>query len=284
MRLSSIQLQAFVEVARTGGISRAAEALHVTQSALSQRIQNLEEELGVTLFLRNRAGTRLTPAGETLLRHCRTQEAMETELLHALRGGDTVVGEIRIGAFSTVLRSVVLPALAGVVAAHRSLRVEAVSRELRDLPELLRSGEIDYALLDHAMKRPGICAALLGYEENVLVADEGGKSPTDVYLDHDGEDTMTERYLRRQGERAVTSSRLFLDEIYAILDGVALGWGRAVVPRHLLRGRSDIVVIPGGKPLVTPVVLHYAEQPCYPKVHALVVETLMKNAPELLTS
>src|SRR5438067_13843673 len=57
------QVQAFIEVARTGNVSRAAEALYVTQPALTARIQALEKELGEALFVRTGRGVRLTDAG-----------------------------------------------------------------------------------------------------------------------------------------------------------------------------------------------------------------------------
>ncbi len=63
------QLTAFQAVARTGNLTRAAEGLHLSQSALSTQIRNLEEELGVALFARQAKGMSLTRAGEALLPH-----------------------------------------------------------------------------------------------------------------------------------------------------------------------------------------------------------------------
>ena len=61
------QVQAFIEVARTGNVSRSAEFLYVTQPALTARIQALEKELGETLFVRTGRGVRLTDAGRVFL-------------------------------------------------------------------------------------------------------------------------------------------------------------------------------------------------------------------------
>src|SRR5260370_2825810 len=61
------QVQAFLEVARTGNVSRAAEALYVTQPALTARIQALEKELGEALFVRTGRGVRLTDAGRVFV-------------------------------------------------------------------------------------------------------------------------------------------------------------------------------------------------------------------------
>ena len=62
------QLDAFIRVAQLGSFSKAAEAFYVTPSAMIQQINNLESDLGVTLFLRSKKGVRLTPAGEYLFK------------------------------------------------------------------------------------------------------------------------------------------------------------------------------------------------------------------------
>ena len=112
MNLSSLGLSAFQVCAQVGHFTKAAEQLSITQSALSQRIKNLERELETTLLVRDRTGVRLTETGSTLLRYCRLREALEVEAISQLKGGskDELSGHIRIGGFSSVMRSVVLPA------------------------------------------------------------------------------------------------------------------------------------------------------------------------------
>lgn len=92
------QLTAFQTVARTGNLTRAAEALHLSQSALSTQIRNLEEELGVALFARQAKGMRLTRAGETLLPHAETVLEKTTELGRtAMSLREEVAGKLSIG-------------------------------------------------------------------------------------------------------------------------------------------------------------------------------------------
>src|SRR3954452_21561821 len=118
MPLPAHQLDAFHAVAATGSFSKAATRLHVTQPALSQRIQQLESELKKRLFVRSPAGVTLTDAGSRLLRYCQVQRALEAELLGDLTvdgqaGGELELsGTVRIAAFSSVARSCVLPAIA----------------------------------------------------------------------------------------------------------------------------------------------------------------------------
>ena len=63
------RLEAFVQVARTGSISKAAESLFVTQPAVTARLQTLERDLGTPLLVRSRHGSRLTEAGRAFLPH-----------------------------------------------------------------------------------------------------------------------------------------------------------------------------------------------------------------------
>jgi DNA-binding transcriptional LysR family regulator len=295
MGLAAHQLDAFHAVARSGSFSAAARALHVTQSALSQRVLNLEEELGAALFVRDPAGARLTAIGETLLRYCRTREALEAEFLTGLSAPATgqLAGVLRVAGFSTVIRSVVLPALSDLVVRNPHVQLEVMVKELRDLPNLLRTGGADLVLLDRELGQRDVRSHHLGFEENVLVeagaAPRGGKSaplaefsPDDVYLDHDADDPTTEEFWRLQTRRPTTFRRQFLDEVYGLLDGVRAGWGRAVVPRHLVRDEKAIRVVPGLKPLKVPVILHDARLPYYPKLHAAAVDALVKIAPRCL--
>src|SRR5712692_2087522 len=91
------QLRAFVEVADLGHFGHAAEHLHLTQHALTQRIQALERELGLQLLERNARGVRLAPSGEVLLPHARRLVQTEDQALSDLRAYlSGLIGRLRI--------------------------------------------------------------------------------------------------------------------------------------------------------------------------------------------
>ena len=287
MSLSSLHLDAFRQVARLLNFSRAAAELHITQSALTQRIQNFEEELGLTLFLRQARGVALTEAGERLLRYCQARTMLEDELLGDLNGdGDGLGGPLRLAGFSTVIRSVALTALAPLLRANPAVTPHFFVTETRCLADFLTRGEADFILSDHAPERAGIEGALLGHEVYVLAAsrdhDPGDAS---VYLDHDPEDLTTMRFLSAQDHNDAIRPpprRAYLDEIYGVIDGVALGLGRAVIPRHLALGDSRLQIIEGLKPLRSPVYLAYFKQPFYSRLQQAVVAELTNRVPALL--
>lgn len=284
MSLSSLGLDAFHGVARAKNFSAAAKNLHITQSALSQRILKLEDELRATLLIRDPKGVRLTEAGEHLLRYCQMRQSIEEVVWdHLLKkkqhAAASLAGTCRIGGYSTVIRSVVIPALGPCISSHPHSRVEIFTRETRDLAGLLRSGEVDLILADREYCLPGMVNEILGWEENVLVEPVRGEC-RDVFLDHDVDDTTTAEFLKMQPPklRRPKFERMFLDEIYTILDGVARGWGRAVVPRHLVGDSKLLRVVPGYRPLKIPVVLSFYEQLYYTPLFEEVTKSLRQNA------
>lgn len=102
------QLEVFLAVVRTGSFTKAGESLLASQSGVSHIIADLEEELGVTLFTRNRNGVRLTETGEQIAAHVR-ELVYQTEQIHqvAAEAKGVQSGTIRIGAFPSFSTKVI---------------------------------------------------------------------------------------------------------------------------------------------------------------------------------
>lgn len=278
MGLSSQNLEAFFHCAQEQNFTRAAEHLMISQSALSQRVLNLEAELETTLFIRSRTGVTLTPAGIELLNYYQAKESLEEEVLakikNPIRG--EVSGSLRIGGFSSIMRSAILPALAPLLCQHSGIRLTFLNREIKELPQLMRQGEIDFMIIYSKEHREGMEHELLGYEENVLVEKKGYSGPN-IYLDHDENDQITGEYLSRHSKSEKKYDRRFLDDVYGLIDGVRMGLGRAVIPRHLIANDKSLKIINPRKKLKIPVVLHYRQQPYYTILHQKVIEVLKDN-------
>jgi DNA-binding transcriptional LysR family regulator len=142
------RLRVLREVASHGSFSAAADALHFTQSAVSQQIAALEREAGTTIVERSARGVRLTEAGEILLRHtdvilARLDDA-EAELasLSGLRAG-----RLRLAAFPSAGSSIAPSAIARFRALHPNVELSMVPAEPPEGQEKLRAGEADIALL-----------------------------------------------------------------------------------------------------------------------------------------
>ncbi|MGE0633276.1 MAG: LysR family transcriptional regulator [Pseudobdellovibrionaceae bacterium] len=281
MSLSSLQLDAFVEVSKTQNFSVAASNLGLTQSALSQRILNLESDLQLTLFIREPRVARLTDAGEKLLRYVKQKNQLETEFLEGLKNSvqGELAGVLRFAGFSTITRSVLLPALERFISKNPRIQFDIQSKELRELPPMLLRGEVDYLLSTTPIQKQNVLSELIGHEENVLVHRKKGAFRKDVYLDHDSADTATEEFFRFQGKKIKNYQRSFLDDIYGILDGVKAGLGSAVVSRHLVDEDKEIEIVSGYKPLRVPIYLHFFEEPFYTQVQNQIMDHLRKQLP-----
>jgi DNA-binding transcriptional LysR family regulator len=275
--MNSDFLDAFYTCIQTGNFTKAAKRLSITQSALSQRIKNLEEDLATTLLIRDRAGLKLTESGEVLLRYCKKKLQAESELMTELKPGrdakkqSPLSGLIRIGGYSSVNRSKILPALSPLLKAYSELSIRMVTREVHELRPLLQSGEIDFMILDHEFKKDGVVSVKIGTEKNVLVQ-KRGYAGADIFLDHDEDDTTTLNYLKKKSSAGI--ERRYLDDIDGVIDGVILGLGRAVVPLHLIETIKNIEIVDEERFVKNEIYLHYYEQSFYSRLHEAVVSAI----------
>lgn len=167
------RLQAFVQVARTGAISRAAEALFVTQPALTARIQGLEGDLGTELFVRSRHGSRLTDAGRALLPHAeRALAALRQgrEAVEKVRTGEA--GSLTIGAAPAVSTYVLPAMLHRFQEGHAGVRLSVRSGHSEEVLEMVLREEVEIGLM-RPIQHPDVTATLLYEDELVLVVHRG---------------------------------------------------------------------------------------------------------------
>ncbi len=282
MKIQNTLLEAFSVLAKRLHFTNAAKELGITQSALSQRIAKLEDDLECALLIREFHDLKLTPSGEALFRYVSTHTRHEEEFLQTLkRSREEMSGVIKVGAFSSTLRSVVVPALAPFQRRHPLISIALSSYEVTDLPGVLSKGQVDLVLMDSELKKQGVESVRLGNEEYVAIQSTLHESPSDIYLDHSPEDTVTENFFRVQN-RKPAYRRKFLGDVYSIIDGVALGYGKAIMSRHLIQNDSRIQEIPGFKKFSRPLTLNYFKQPFYSKLQMAVMDEIMKGAPRFL--
>lgn len=276
MKLNSAQLEAFTIVARTLHFTKAAEVLNVTQSALSQRIAKLEEDIGTTLFIRNRGMIRLTEAGEFVLRYCQLNDYAESELLEKLKDSkDQLAGVLRVGGFSSINRSLVIPALKKIMNKNPRLSIQLMTQELQDLAQLLKSSEADYILTNKKSDSPDIESLFLGFEDNVLVKLK--KAPDkNIYLDHDEAHVTTKTYFSQNKLPFKPISMRYLDDVYGLIDGVKSGYGKAVLPLHLIENDSSLEVLNPKATLRISVYLQFFKLPYYRRIHGVLVDDIQK--------
>jgi DNA-binding transcriptional LysR family regulator len=285
MKLNNERLRAFYQAAIDRNFHRAADSLCITQSALSQRVMKLEQDIEATLFIRGNEGISLTSAGSVLFDYVRNLENLEQETLNRIAGhnDENGRGNLRIATYSSILRSAIMPALAKLITESKDLHVEFFSRELRDLPAMLKSGEVDFIILDHLIEKDKISSSFLGDEHLVHVRHHNHSAEDQVFLDHDVEDLTTFQFFRFQNHEPGQLRRRFYNDIYGIIDGVKLGAGQAIVSHHLITNEPDIIVVPYGKTMTHPVYLYFHENRYLTEFHKKVIETLKENTNTYLT-
>jgi DNA-binding transcriptional LysR family regulator len=167
------RIQAFVQVTHTGSISGAAEALLVSQPAITARIQQLERDVGTALFTRGRHGSRLTEAGRALLPHAE-------RALSALRLGadavDEVVsgtgGRLTIGAAPAVSTYVLPAMLHRFRDLHPRVQLSVRSGHSEDVLEMVVREEVQVGLM-RPIQHPDVTSSPLYEDELVLVVHRG---------------------------------------------------------------------------------------------------------------
>ncbi|MFI1605831.1 LysR family transcriptional regulator [Streptomyces griseofuscus] len=142
------RLRTLDALARHGSVSAAADALHVTTSAVSQQLGKLEREINQQLLAKNGRGVRLTDAGRLLSEHAArilSQVELAESDLEAHRG--QVVGELRLSAFPTAARGLFPVALRALRAEHPGLRVRSSELEPEQGIAAVVRGDLDLAVV-----------------------------------------------------------------------------------------------------------------------------------------
>ncbi|MBX9400518.1 LysR family transcriptional regulator [Lysobacter sp. BMK333-48F3] len=175
-------LRAFVAVVDTGGFTRAAQRLHLTQSAVSHQIRRLEAQVGRRLLVRSTRKLSLSEDGREFLRHAQ-QILQALDALSRRFDPSPVSGTVRFGAPENFMRER-LPQLLGRFAqAYPQVRLEVSVSANLDLPAMLDADELDLAVLiaERANDTPSP-GQLLRRARLVWVAAEGFVPPPGASL------------------------------------------------------------------------------------------------------
>ena len=135
-------LRSFVAVADNGGVTRAAGALHLTQSAVSMQLKRLEELLDLELLDRSGRTVGLTSSGEQLLAYARRMVSLNDEIVAKLTANE-YEGEISLGVPHDIIYPYIPPVLRRFSSDFPRMRVRLISAPTRRLLEMFSKGECD---------------------------------------------------------------------------------------------------------------------------------------------
>lgn len=136
-------LETLVVLARVGSFRETAQVLNATQAAISQRIANLEDDLGVELVDRSQRRLTLTAAGEQAVRQAQRMLDLERELRASTRPEAPPAGRVRLGAIESVVRTWLSPLVRLLAERHPQIELDITVDTAKNLHEALRSRKLD---------------------------------------------------------------------------------------------------------------------------------------------
>lgn len=300
MRLMQLaQIEGFLEVARLGNVSRAANVLAITQPALTARLQGLESELGQPLFVRTRRGVRLTDAGRAFLPYAeQAVAALASGMAQVADASAGAAGELALAVAPQVSTYVLPPLLLRYAALHPGVRLVVRTAHSEEIADLVLREEV------HAGLGRQVRHALLEYtpvyeDELILVCRPDhpfartpsvsrtalGEAPLILFDRASSYYELTTALVREAGVRP--RGVIELDNIEAAKRMVAGGLGVALLPRtsvaeELGGGTLAAAVVEGTDPGPRHIgVLRRADAGAPPPILAAFLE-LLRDVPQLV--
>jgi LysR family tcuABC transcriptional regulator len=165
------QIRAIIAVCEEGSFTRAAARENATQSGISQHVAAAERTLGVKLFERSAAGVKPTPAGQRYYKRCIEAVGQLANASEEVRGfASRVSGDLRIGLIPTLTRAALAAALERFVAQYPDVRVHIVEGYSAWLTDMVRNGELDFAVVPASEGGVGLKSRLIVRDREMLVS------------------------------------------------------------------------------------------------------------------
>lgn len=174
-------LSVFAAVARAGGINRAAAALNTVQSNVTQRVRQLERELGVPLFHRHSRGVTLTPAGAQLLPYAQRIGQLLGEARRAATNGAEPAGRLTIGSLETTAARRLPPVLSAFASAYPKVDIVLETGTTAELIAKVAERRLEGAFVAGPVDDPALESEPIVEEELVFLTAPGAP-PLGAYL------------------------------------------------------------------------------------------------------
>lgn len=155
--MTDFRLKVFLSVANHLSFTKASQELFISQPAISKHIQELESDFETRLFERRGNSIALTASGELLIKHA--EELMEQYqhleyAMHLLHGD--YVGELKLGASTTIAQYVLPPILARFIELHPKVKLSLISGNTREIEEAVETHHIDLGLIEGIYRRTNL--------------------------------------------------------------------------------------------------------------------------------
>ncbi|BCN32035.1 LysR family transcriptional regulator [Anaeromicropila herbilytica] len=209
----------FYTVAKTGNISHAAKELYISQPAISKSISKLEDNLKVTLFIRNSRGVHLTEEGQLLYEHVKQAFDSITIGEESIKKITSLgIGQIRIGVSTTLCKYILLPYLKEFVEAYPHIKITIHCQSTFHTIKMLENNQIDIGLIGKPSNEKNITFHPVMEIEDIFVATKQYLKNLELREEHSSESiddlvqVKGEPYPLKEAEIFKKANLMLLDE------------------------------------------------------------------------
>jgi LysR family transcriptional regulator, chromosome initiation inhibitor len=283
MSLLDKRIEAFFKVARSGTVQGAGKALGLTQTAITQRIRSLEEDLRVTLFTRSRKGMKLTPEGLALFQYCKGAEELEGAVFSRLIADDpTREAHVTIAAPTSAMSYHFVRQSTEVMKTYPGLFVHMMIDDLVDRVDLIRKGTAQLALVAPDQVPKEMDSKKLRSNRYILVctSEWRGRDLREIIskeriIDFYESDRTTLNYLEKHGLGSfVGRQRLFVNHNLAMIELLLAGTGFGTLTQDIAKPyleSGELIVLNRGNFFEEPMALIWYPRPQMPKYFKAVI-------------
>lgn len=283
----------FCKVVEHSGFTKAANAIQYSQSAVSQTVKNLEQELGLTLLTRGKEGIHLTADGEAIFPYIQAIANAEDALARRQREMQGLKGSvIRIGTFTSVSRNLLPQLMQQFKALYPGVHFVLQQGEYTSIAQWVREGQVDFGFVN-AQAVSGLTMRTLYRDEMVAVLPPGhpltgqGRVSLEelaaepfILLD-EGEYSLPLDAFARQGLTPRIEYKVYDD--YSILAMIRQGLGVSVLYRLVLAGFGEgLAVRPVEEPLERTVALAWRQWETLPLAARRFAEFVLRRTSQVL--
>lgn len=251
-----VDLRLMVRIAETNGLTRGAEASHMSLPAASTRVKNLEESIGAKLLYRTSQGVTLTPPGQAFVHHARLVlgqiEHLRGDLQSYAKG---IKGHLRVFANTTALGEFLPPVLRTYLRTHPDVNIDLRERLSHDIVRAVTEGQTDIGIVAGAVRTENLQTLPYRRDTLILVLPRGhalaGAAAVafadTLELDHVGlhEASALHGFLRRACDQLHRSlpTRIEVGNFEAACRMVEAGVGVSILPGSAARRHAQTMAI-----------------------------------------
>lgn len=169
------KLYTLIKVYETNNFTRAAEQLSLTQPAVSQHIHQLEKELNVKIFARGEKSLKLTKEGEVVVKYAKRILSIYQNLQQNLHNRKHLIRQLTVGITHTSESNSVVEVLAKYCSNNDGVRIKIISDTINNLYAMLKTYEIDLAIVEGKIPDPNFNSILLDTDSLVLAVSNNNK-------------------------------------------------------------------------------------------------------------